>query len=127
MHLQALGFDELSTRTGKSVTSVESRAAYVNGNFVTEEISKDRMLYKALYVIVAYFCIGTELRFLAVLNPTKYSLKDSEVWHAKAIHIASYFLPNDCPLTQHITQSYAKHHLRPKIKRRQEQLATLIK
>jgi len=82
------------------------------------EISKDQLLYKALYVIVSQFCIGTELRFLATLSPQRYSLKDSEIWHAKAIHIASYFLPNDCPLIQHITQSYAKHHLRPKIKRR---------
>ena len=73
-----------------------------NQNFITDEISKDHMLYKSLYVIVAYFCIGTELRFLAVLNPSKYSIKDSEIWHAKAIHIASYFLPNDCPLIQHI-------------------------
>ena len=87
-------------------------------NYLMSEISKDQLLYKALYVIVSYFCIGTELRFLATLSPQKYSLKDSEIWHAKAIHIASYFLPNDCPLIQHITQSYAKHHLRPKIKRR---------
>lgn len=88
--------------------------------YLIQEVSKDQLLYKVLYVIVSYFCIGTELRFLAVLNPSKYCLKDSEIWHAKAIHIASYFLPNDCPLIQHITQSYAKHHLRPKIKRRQE-------
>jgi hypothetical protein len=61
------------------------------------------MLYKTLYVIVSYFCIGTELRFLAMLNPNKFNLKDAEIWHAKAIHISSFFLPNDCPLTQHIT------------------------
>lgn len=78
----------------------------------------DMLLYKALYIIVSYFCIGTELRFLSVLSPGKFTIKDSEVWHAKAIHIASYFLPNDCPLIQHITQSYSRHHLRPKIKRR---------
>lgn len=89
-------------------------------NYLMSEISKDQLLYKALYVIVSYFCIGTELRFLATLSPQKFSLKDSEIWHAKAIHIASYFLPNDCPLIQHIAQSYAKHHLRPKIKRRQD-------
>jgi hypothetical protein len=109
MHLQAMGFDELNFKHQKqtgnySSTSPESaNNAYTNPQFVTEEIAKDSMLYKALYVIVAYFCIGTELRFLAVLNPTLYSLKDSEIWHAKAIHVASYFLPNDCPLIQHIT------------------------
>ena len=94
-------------------------------NYLMSEISKDQLLYKSLYVIVSYFCIGTELRFLATHNPQRYNLKDSEIWHAKAIHIASYFMPNDCPLIQHITQSYAKHHLRPKIKRRQDQLASL--
>ena len=75
------------------------------------------MLKKALDVIVSYFCIGTELRFLAVMEHDDFSMKDSEVWHAKAIHIASTFLPNDCPLTQHIQQSYGKHHLKPKLKR----------
>ena len=56
------------------------------------------MLKKALYVIVSYFCIGTELRFLAVTEAAKFNMKDSEIWHAKSIHIASHFLPNDCPL-----------------------------
>jgi len=107
MHLQALSFDELNLKQNRrsSARSVASsnQSTYTNQNFITDEISKDHMLYKSLYVIVAFFCIGTELRFLAVLNPSKYSIKDSEIWHAKAIHIASYFLPNDCPLIQHIT------------------------
>ena len=107
MHLQALSFDELNLKQNRlsSARSIASsnQSTYKNQNFITDEISKDHMLYKSLYVIVAYFCIGTELRFLAVLNPSKYSIKDSEIWHAKAIHIASYFLPNDCPLIQHIT------------------------
>jgi hypothetical protein len=107
MHLQALSFDELNLKQNRqnSARSIASsnQSTYTNQNFITDEISKDHMIYKALYIIVAYFCIGTELRFLAVLNPSKYSIKDSEIWHAKAIHIASYFLPNDCPLIQHIT------------------------
>lgn len=92
MHLQAIGFDEFNNKTESS------RAGPGFSNFVLEETSKDTLLHKALYVIVAYFCIGTELRFLSVLNPQRYTIKDSEVWHAKAIHIASYFLPSDCPL-----------------------------
>ena len=95
------------------MTESQARKAYL-----MHEISKDQLLYKALYVIVSYFCIGTELRFLATLNRENFNLKDSEIWHAKAIHIASYFLPNDCPLIQHISQSYSKHHLKPKIRRR---------
>ena len=88
---------------GTSSTSNPATTQQALRSYLTAEVSKDQLLYKALYVIVSYFCIGTELRFLATINPQKYSLKDSEIWHAKAIHIASYFLPNDCPLIQHIT------------------------
>lgn len=97
MHLQAIGFDEFSDKH----SILNSNTGF--SNFVLEETNMDMLLYKALYIIVSYFCIGTELRFLSVLSPGKYTIKDSEVWHAKAIHIASYFLPNDCPLIQHIT------------------------
>ena len=62
-------------------------------DFIHDEITQENFLYKALFVIVSYFCIGTELRFLAILNPKKYTCKDSEIWHAKAIHIAGCFLP----------------------------------
>jgi hypothetical protein len=110
MHLQALGFDEFNDRSANKAAGFTS--------FVQSEIGKDTLLHKTLYAVVAYFCIGTELRFLSVLKPSQFTLKDSEVWHAKAIHLASYLLPNECPLTQHITQSYSRHHLRPKIKRR---------
>ena len=118
MHLQAVGFDEFNAGTVSKGLVFQS--------FVLEQIGKDPLLYKVLYVIVAYFCIGTELRFLASICPVKYTIKDSELWHAKAIHIASFFLPSDCPLIQHITQSYSRHHLRPKIKRRQEQMTNLL-
>ncbi len=87
MHLQPTGFDDFIENKKQSFST-----------FVLKETSKDFLLYKALYVIVAYFCIGTELRFLSDLCPQQYTLKDSEVWHAKAIHIASFFLPSDCPL-----------------------------
>jgi hypothetical protein len=97
MHLQAVGFDEFSDRTAE--------LSKVGGfqSFVLDETGKDSMLHKTLYIVVAYFCIGTELRFLSVLHPQQYTLNDSEIWHAKAIQLASYFLPNDCPLIQHIT------------------------
>ena len=62
---------------------------------------------------VAYFCIGTELRFLHTkVDRECYSRKDSEMWHAKALHTSSYFLPPECPLVSHIINSYQKHHLR---------------
>lgn len=36
------------------------------------------------------------------------------MYHAKALHIASLFLPKTCPLVQHITQSYSKNYLKEK-------------
>jgi hypothetical protein len=83
-----------------NIGNINDRAftAHNFANFVLSEIGKDTLLYKTLYIIVSYFCIGTELRFLSVLNSQKFTIKDSELWHAKAIHIASFFLPTDCPL-----------------------------
>ena len=37
------------------------------------------------------------------------------MWHAKALHTSSTFLPSDCPLVSHVMSSYVKHHLRPKL------------
>lgn len=116
MHLTTVSFDDFND---KSVyKDLESNEDKDFTQFVQDEMTKDKLLHKTLFVIVSYFCIGTELRFLSMINPQKHSLKDSEMWHAKAIHIACAFLPSDCPLIQHILQSYSKHHLRPKIKRR---------
>lgn len=36
------------------------------------------------------------------------------MYHAKALHICSLFLPKECPLVQHITQSYNKNYLKDK-------------
>jgi hypothetical protein len=103
MHLQALGFDELNYQVESRAPAEYGGSRQQSSNFILNEISKDSLMFKTLYSIVAYFCIGTELRFLAVLNPHQYTLKDSEIWHAKAIHISSYFLPNECPLISHIS------------------------
>lgn len=46
---------------------------------------------------------------------TKNYQKDSEMWHAKALHTSSTFLPSDCPLVSHVMSSYVKHHLKPKL------------
>ena len=42
------------------------------------------------------------------------SKKDSETFHAKALHICSLFLPKQCPLVQHVSQSYSKNYLKDK-------------
>ena len=60
MHLQAMSFDEFShkSQTDSSPDDLPT--------FVHEQTSKDQLLHKTLYVVVAYFCIGTELRFLSL-------------------------------------------------------------
>jgi hypothetical protein len=69
MHLQALGFDELNYRAESRPFNEYGGIQSKPSNFILNEISKDNLLFKTLFVIVAYFCIGTELRFLAVLHP----------------------------------------------------------
>jgi hypothetical protein len=49
MHLSPLNFDDLNR------TQVD----------VIQELSKDKMMEKILYISAGLFCIGTELRFLA--------------------------------------------------------------
>jgi hypothetical protein len=82
------------------------------------ELSKDSLLEKIVLLTVGYFCVGTELRFLMASGKNKSMQKDSEMWHAKALHTSSTFLPGDCPLVSHVTSSYIKHHLNQKIEDR---------
>lgn len=97
MHLSTMNMDELVSRTEN-----------------THELNRDAMLEKIVLITVAYFCVGTEIRFLSAKNVEGYVRKHSETWHAKALHVACNFLPLDCPLLLHIINSYTKHHLKIK-------------
>ena len=35
---------------------------------------------------------------------------ESELWHGHALMVALLFLPEDCPLMEHIGKSYTKHY-----------------
>ena len=98
MHLSPMNTDELSAKLDK-----------------THELNKDAMLEKIILFVVSFFCMGTELRFLALKENFDFTKKDSEMWHAKAMHVACLFLPEDCPLVTHIINSYKKHHLNAKL------------
>ncbi len=98
MHLSLMGAEELNAKLEN-----------------THEMCKDAMLEKIVIACVAYFCIGTEMRFLiAKSSDLDFNKKDSEAWHAKAMHIACCFLPNDCPLVIHICSSYTKNYIKEK-------------
>lgn len=66
-------------------------------------------------MIVAYFCISTEIRFIISIKEEislipnfdiTFKTKESEHWHAKSLEIACTFLPSDCPLLNHVLLSY---------------------
>jgi hypothetical protein len=88
------------------------------------ELSKDEILDKIVLIVVCLFCLGTELRFKyhQILKCSEYPAKaeeirvSSELCHANSIHLASIFIPDECPLISHMINSYKKHHLknRPK-------------
>ena len=103
MHLSLMGVEELNAKLE-----------------TTHELCKDSMLEKIVLICTSYFCIGTEMRFLmnkssaTNSSTTSFSKKDSEAYHAKAMHISSLFLPPECPLVVHITNSYLKNYLKEK-------------
>ena len=84
------------------------------------ELSKDEILEKIVMMVVCLFCLGTELRFKYHQNlkcsehPDKMEeiRAQSERCHANAIHLASIFIPDECPLVPHMINSYKKHHIR---------------
>ena len=98
MHLAPMNSDELSVKLDR-----------------THELNKDAMLEKIILFVVAFFCVGTELRFLAQKEGTDFTKKQSENWHAKALHTSTLFLPEECPLVNHVINSYKKHHMTPKL------------
>ena len=100
MNLTPMNSDELNTQSD-----------------VYQELSKDTMLEKIILYVVAYFCVGTEIRFQATKMEKKASPQEyikvwsSEMWHGKSLQIACMFLPEDCPLVDHIIKSYKKHYI----------------
>jgi len=45
-------------------------------------------------------------------SPQEYiKVWSSEMWHSKSLQIACMFLPEDCPLVDHIIKSYKKHYI----------------
>jgi hypothetical protein len=65
---------------------------------------KDPMLEKLVLLIVSMFSIATELRLENKLANL------SEPWHAQSVICASYYLPKQCPLVDHLIESYFKHY-----------------
>ena len=80
-------------------------------------LSRESFLEKLQLLIVSYFCVSTEMRFIVqarsgFMKPDVKLEKEleQEYWHVKALDIACAFLPSECPLFNHILLSYQKHH-----------------
>jgi hypothetical protein len=85
------------------------------------ELTREAVIEKIALVATSYFCIATEKRFIhqqlqqtTLDKISQYKMnepnKESEYWHAKALEIATCFLPVNCPLLNHILLSYQKHY-----------------
>lgn len=82
-----------------------------------QQLSRESFLEKLQLLVVSYFCVSTELRFIiqsrsGFMKPETKKEKEleQEYWHVKALDIACAFLPSECPLFNHILLSYQKHH-----------------
>lgn len=76
------------------------------------------MLEKIILYVVSYFCVGTEIRFNVqrsekdkIDSEFYFKLWSAEKWHGKSVESACLFLPEECPLVDHIINSYRKHYM----------------
>lgn len=70
------------------------------------ELNKDLMLEKICQVIVVCYCLATELRYISKIENNEAKFNESHTWHLKAFEIARDLIPLECPLFEHIKQSY---------------------
>jgi len=66
-------------------------------------LTRELIIERIMLLITAYFCLGTELRFLKQMKIEGFTESlDAEFWHGKALEISVKFLPGDTPLVKHI-------------------------
>ena len=66
-------------------------------------LTRRKLLSIISLLIVSYFCMGTEIRFLKEQQIEGYmKSKEDSLWHGRALEMAVSFLPSDCSLTKHI-------------------------
>jgi len=79
-------------------------------NGIIGELSKDSIFENVCLIVVTYFCIATEIRFICSAEHSELKVVESQVWHFRALDIAKALLPKESPLLSHIKQSYNKHY-----------------
>lgn len=87
---------------------IDSTGQDDQAEFSTEIILENFILY-----IVSHFCVGTEMRFIAMQmssSSNSSTFVESEQWHARAVQVAHTFMPKACPLVQHIISTFLKQY-----------------
>lgn len=74
------------------------------------ELSKDAMIKASSIVIVAYFCMATETRFIYSELGDIIRVKESKALHRRSIDLATSLLPLECPLVEHLKVSYNRNY-----------------
>ena len=103
MQLSLMSIDDLASSSNSMNDTMHE---------TSHDLLKDAMLEKVILIGVAYFCIATEMRLMS--QTKKNARKESECYHAKAVHLSSIFLPKECPLVQHLASSYKRNYMKDK-------------
>lgn len=76
---------------------------------LAQELSPDAVYLKICLLVVAYFCLAAETRFVA-WKEGKPRYCEGELWHRRALTIAKDFLPTESPLQEHIKLSFSRNY-----------------
>mmetsp|Transcript_34556 Transcript_34556/g.60652 ORF Transcript_34556/g.60652 Transcript_34556/m.60652 type:complete len:458 (-) Transcript_34556:565-1938(-) len=75
---------------------------------IEEELSIDGLYHTILLVTCMAFCIGMELKYKYDTEASSLLLREGKSWMRKTLKIAQSFLPDESPLLEHISSSYAQ-------------------
>jgi hypothetical protein len=74
------------------------------------ELCKDALIHVTSILIVAHFCLATEMRFFYTEEGDLGKVRESELWHKQSIELATSLLPLECPLVEHLKVSYNRNY-----------------
>ena len=77
---------------------------------LAHEICRDALYEKIIMLVISYFSLATECRFIFAEESVEYYQAESRYWHKAAVELVCTFLPAECPLVGHIISSYEKHN-----------------
>ena len=112
----SLSITQYSISTISTLAPLDIKEIY-SDNEEEIEVIREYIIESIVLIVMAYFCMAVELRFLSAndynkdVNKTKEQCRmEGEYWHAKSIEIAFTFLPAQYPLALHIYANYNKHY-----------------